>query len=598
MSIFATGSGFRWVFAGALVVLLGRSAASAAPLAYMANSLGGTVSVIDTGTNAVVATVAVGGGPEGTAVNHTGSRVYVSNFSSASVSVIDTATNTVTATVPVGTQPDGIAVNPAGTFVYGANFGGATVSVIDAASDTVTATIPVGTQPLGVAVNPTGTRAYVANYGGGNVSVVDTGTNSVTATVTVGSSPWGVAMHSAGTFVYVANFGSNNVSVIDTATDTVTATIAVGSEPIGVAVNPAGTHLYAVNDNAGSVSVIDTATNTVTATISVGSLPHGVAFTPAGTFAYVGNYGGTTLSVIDTATNTVTATVGVGSGPAGFGQFIVPAGCGDDLIGTGEDCDAGAANGTINSCCTASCAFQTAGATCPGGTCDAMGGCVVVTTTTSSTSTSTSSSTTTSSSSTSSTSSSTSTTTSTSTSTTLPCDPAPATGCKMAGASSLVLKNNADDTKDSLKWKWAKGALTDLTDFMNPQTGSATYRVCVYDASANTQPRMEMDVPPGGTCGALPCWKLSGQTGVGYKNKAATPNGITDLKLKSGAAGKASVQVKGKGANLPMFVLGLPTPRPVTIQLVITDGATRICWQSAYTTLKADNSAQLSAKTP
>ncbi len=43
---------------------------------------------------------------------------YITNSQSSTVSVIDTATNTVTATVPVGTYPSGVAVNPAGTRVY------------------------------------------------------------------------------------------------------------------------------------------------------------------------------------------------------------------------------------------------------------------------------------------------------------------------------------------------------------------------------------------------------------------------------------------------------------------------------------------------
>ena len=51
--------------------------------------------MIDTATNTVVATVAVGNGPEGVAVTPDGTKVYVANASSANVSVIKTATNTV-----------------------------------------------------------------------------------------------------------------------------------------------------------------------------------------------------------------------------------------------------------------------------------------------------------------------------------------------------------------------------------------------------------------------------------------------------------------------------------------------------------------------
>jgi YVTN family beta-propeller protein len=54
----------------------------------------------------VTATVAVGTNPFGVAVHPDGSRVYVANVGSSTVSVIDTATNTVIATVVVGFAPE------------------------------------------------------------------------------------------------------------------------------------------------------------------------------------------------------------------------------------------------------------------------------------------------------------------------------------------------------------------------------------------------------------------------------------------------------------------------------------------------------------
>jgi YVTN family beta-propeller protein len=72
---------------------------------------------------------------------------YVTNRNSNTVSVLDTATNTVSATVPVGSQPIGVAVSPNGAFVYVANLVSNTVSVIDVATNTVSATVPVGSEP-------------------------------------------------------------------------------------------------------------------------------------------------------------------------------------------------------------------------------------------------------------------------------------------------------------------------------------------------------------------------------------------------------------------------------------------------------------------
>ncbi|MFF1626199.1 beta-propeller fold lactonase family protein [Streptomyces sp. NPDC058272] len=245
---------------------------------------------------------------------------YVTNDSSGTVSVIDTATNTVTATIPVGTAPQGVALTPDGTRVYVTNSGSDTVSVIDTSTNTVTATVPVGVGPRGVAV---GGSVYVTNAGSDTVSVIDTSSNTVTATIPVGDFPQGVGV--SPDTVYVTNSNSDTVSVIDTSTNTVTATIPVGGFPLGVAVAlVGGANVYVTNSNSDTVSVIDSATNTVTATVPVGDLPQGVAVTPDTSRVYVTNAASDTVSVIDTSTNTVTATIPVGDLPVGVAVGSVP----------------------------------------------------------------------------------------------------------------------------------------------------------------------------------------------------------------------------------------------------------------------------------
>jgi YVTN family beta-propeller protein len=139
------------------------------------------VSVINT-SNAVVATITVGTGPNGVAVSPAGPEagdVYVvdGNFAvgNGSVSVINTA-NMVIATIPVGSDPQGVAINPTGTDVYVANHQSSTVSVINPATDgTDTINNMSFAGPQGVAVSPAGTTAgdvYVTNDNGNLVGTV------------------------------------------------------------------------------------------------------------------------------------------------------------------------------------------------------------------------------------------------------------------------------------------------------------------------------------------------------------------------------------------------------------------------------------------
>ncbi|WP_435598468.1 YncE family protein [Streptomyces anulatus] len=111
------------------------------------------VTVLSTTTNDTVAAISVGSGSRTAAVSPDGSRLYAVNRSGQSVSVVDTATNTVTATVPVGgAEPQEAAVSPDGGQVYVAHTGG--VTVIDAATLS-TSLIPIAGMPRDVAFSPT-----------------------------------------------------------------------------------------------------------------------------------------------------------------------------------------------------------------------------------------------------------------------------------------------------------------------------------------------------------------------------------------------------------------------------------------------------------
>src|SRR5437870_3573463 len=164
-----------------LVVFAGAAGASAAPFAYIANSVSNNVSILDVATNTVVATVPVGHLAQGAAVTPNGSRVYVTNTVDNTVSVIATTTHKVVARVPVGVRPIGVAVTPNGLRAYVANIGSSTVSVINTATNRVVATVGEGPNPLGVAVTPDGSHVYVANWSNtstlGSVGVISTATN-------------------------------------------------------------------------------------------------------------------------------------------------------------------------------------------------------------------------------------------------------------------------------------------------------------------------------------------------------------------------------------------------------------------------------------
>src|SRR5262245_41592716 len=321
-------------------------AVSSGLFAYIDNYNDDSVSVIDTSTNTVTTTIAVGRNPFAIATSAL-HKVYTNNAGSASVSVIDATTNSVTNTILLDTEfppnglpnQSGIAVSPNGSRIYAAynrtGSSSSSLAVIDAATNTVIDTVDVGRHPFGVVVNPTGSRVYVVNrycaedLSYGTVVVINTANNKVLANIPVGNDPLGIAINPSGTKVYVVG-DDRVVSVIDTASNIVTSTFGVGIEPVGIAVNPAGTRLYVVNRRAslstccnGNVSVIDTATNGLITNVEVNANPFGVSVTPDNSRIYVANADAGLVSVIDAASNTVTNTILVGDGPFAFGQFLL-----------------------------------------------------------------------------------------------------------------------------------------------------------------------------------------------------------------------------------------------------------------------------------
>ena len=87
----------------------------------------------------------------GTAMAPDGKLLYVTTGRSKMLLVVDTRTNAVIASVEAGARPWGIALAADGKTAYTANGPSNDVAVIDLATRRVTQTIPVGRGPWGVA---------------------------------------------------------------------------------------------------------------------------------------------------------------------------------------------------------------------------------------------------------------------------------------------------------------------------------------------------------------------------------------------------------------------------------------------------------------
>ncbi len=289
--------------------------------AYIANRKDYTVSVINTVTNAILATVPLGygGSPLNVFASKDGTKVFVS-IDNDSVKVINTLNNKVVSTLSSVRLSFGFVASPDGTRLYIAGSQGDSMLVLNTLTNKKIKMIKMGfVQDM--CISPDGGKIYITDNSNNSVYVFSTATNTIIDTISVGV-PNGIAISPNGSIVYVTNFYNNSVTVINAISNTVTSTIKVGLQPYGVCVSPDGNTLYVANNSDSTVSVINTSTNAVIKTISVGNYPIGIGVTPDGTKAYVTYSSGQTVSVINTSTNTIQQTIGVGQLPSTIDNFI------------------------------------------------------------------------------------------------------------------------------------------------------------------------------------------------------------------------------------------------------------------------------------
>jgi YVTN family beta-propeller protein len=277
-----------------------------------------------------------------------GYRVYVTNERSDNLSVIDSATHEVVATIPLGKRPRGIHASPDGKTIYVALSGSPIagpgvdedslppadksahgIGVVDVAQGKLVKVIPGGSDPEEFSLSTDGSLLYSSNEDTGEASIVDVSNGAVVATIKVGetdSEPEGVEMSPDGKFVYVTTENEGAVTVIDTATRKAIKNVKVGPRPRDVAFFPDSSKAYVTCENGGTLAIMDAVKHVKTGEIQIGNAgapdnikPMSVVLSPDAKTAYVSAGRGQKVFLVDTATDKVTGSIQAGQRPWGIG---------------------------------------------------------------------------------------------------------------------------------------------------------------------------------------------------------------------------------------------------------------------------------------
>jgi YVTN family beta-propeller protein len=164
---------------------------------YTANIGSDSVGVIDLGNapRAIrVSAIAVGKGPEGVDVSPDGRELWAAHRGDGGISIIDTATDKVVQTIAIGTKmANRVKFTRDGKRVLVSDPPSNQLLVIDATSRQVIRKIDTEASPEGILIAPDGTRAFIACSAAGKVAVLDLDTLTFTGFVATGKDPDGMA---------------------------------------------------------------------------------------------------------------------------------------------------------------------------------------------------------------------------------------------------------------------------------------------------------------------------------------------------------------------------------------------------------------------
>ena len=349
--IVETGVGRAWqrgfLLCAALLILAGcrsgdfpQYAPDYREYAYVANSGGDTVSVLDLVHLRREAELRVAPRPVALLVSQTRNEVYALSLgrppSRGVVSVIDAETNRVTARLPAGHAPAALALDSHGDRLYIADAGSNTLSVLDVQARRVLGAVGTGQQPGALAVSPDGGTLVVANAGGASVSLYTlrqgklpepraafSGCPGAGSLAILPDSSKAFVACEAGRQVMVIGLrrpSPGRTSLASEASDRPLALLDVGQSPLKLVLKPDGGEIFVLNRDSDTMSEIATGMNEVGGAYSIGRRPAGGVVSQDSTLLWVANQAADTVAVyaIDDGKLVNTVHVGVGPGPVAF----------------------------------------------------------------------------------------------------------------------------------------------------------------------------------------------------------------------------------------------------------------------------------------
>jgi DNA-binding beta-propeller fold protein YncE len=299
-------------------ILAGHPAA-ASGLAFIVNSGGASISLVDMSAEKEVRRVPVLREPHHVALSPDGKSLLLGDTVGNEMLFFDPATAALQKRMPVA-DPYQLAFSPNGRFLVVNGLARNQVDVYDAASMALLKRFPIASMPSHLDYAPDSSRVFVSLQGTDSLAAIDLDRLAVLWVAKVGKTPAGVLWHEGK--VLVADMGTDYVAEVDPADGRVADRIHTGKGAHNLFLSPDRKIIWVNNRVGGTTTALDAATLTPIRSYAIPGGPDDIAFAPDGRLWITRRFA-EKVAVLDPKTGDY-QTIDVGRSPHGL--FLNPKG--------------------------------------------------------------------------------------------------------------------------------------------------------------------------------------------------------------------------------------------------------------------------------
>jgi DNA-binding beta-propeller fold protein YncE len=282
-------------------------------LAFVLNSGGASISVVDMSTEKELRRIPVLREPHHLALSPNGRELLVGDTVGNEILFLDPGTGNVLRRLPIA-DPYQLGFSPNGKWLTVNGLARNQVDVYDAASMKLVKRFPLASMPSHLAYSPDSSVVYVSLQGTDRLAAIDLTRMVILWNAVVGKTPAGVLWHDDK--VLVADMGSDDIAVVDPVDGKVERRIRVGKGAHQMFLSPDGKIIWVNARVAGTTTALDARTLAILRVYKIPGGPDCIDFAPDGKL-WITRRWAEKVAVLDPATGAY-QTINVGRSPHGI----------------------------------------------------------------------------------------------------------------------------------------------------------------------------------------------------------------------------------------------------------------------------------------